>query len=78
MAEVLEGSLPVLLPVNERATVGVVTSGTGEWCWAATSLGLTVRWVWSQDVGTLPRWLTADLPEALFTTNKDGELSLFA
>ena len=66
--EVLEGVIPILLPIKDRATVGVVSSGVGEWVWAAMSLGFTIAWVWCGTTEQLPMWLASETPQAIFTT----------
>eukprot|EP00980_Cylindrotheca_fusiformis_P017746 scaffold5590_cov75-Cylindrotheca_fusiformis.AAC.2 len=53
----IEGSLPVLLPVQDRPTVSIIGGKVGQWAWIAKAMGLEVVWYWSKDTSQLPDWL---------------------
>eukprot|EP00980_Cylindrotheca_fusiformis_P026387 scaffold16048_cov85-Cylindrotheca_fusiformis.AAC.1 len=67
----IEGSLPVLLPVQDRPTVGIIGGKVGQWAWIAKAMGLEVVWYWSKETSQLPDWLRSSLHSALFTTKSN-------
>lgn len=66
------GTIPVLLAVEDRPTVGIVASETGQWVWEARALGLVVAWVWAP-TNKLEKlsWLRGELSSVLITNRPD-------
>lgn len=64
-------TLPLLLPVDSRPTVGVVGTTTFQWVWIAASLGFRVVWGWHAHADKLPRWLQVDDSKVTYTTRRN-------
>lgn len=62
-------SLPTLLPMNERPTVGILATRHAQWSWIAQSLGFRIAWVHFADMSCVPNWLRRLLPDTSFTSN---------
>lgn len=63
-------SLPTLLPLDDRPTVGIVVTRTGQWGWTADALGYRIAWFWAADSGGIPEWLRVAFPDSKFTSNR--------